>query len=286
MTLGFDWLRWLVCALCFGAALTAFSATLSNPESLPVRLHSSYVARLDRLLCNMLLPRRGRWIVVGQTLALELVGLACIGLGAPWHYIGLVPVLLGPLFYLEQLRKRRLAAIEAQVDGFMLTLANALRATPSIPRALGYTEELLQEPMRSELAIALQELRLGNTVDQALLSLGARVKSPTLDAALLAVLIGRQVGGDLTRVLETTATTLREMARLQGVLRSKTAEAKSQMIIMALFPVIVVYGFNRTMPGFFEPLLTSTLGHVLIAVAAVLWASSLFVARRLLAVEL
>lgn len=286
MTPGFDWLRWALCVSCFTAALVVFAATLANPESLPFRSYSLYVARLDRTLYNLLLPKRGRWIVVGQALALEVVGLACIGYGAPWHYLGLVPLLLGPRLYLEQLRKRRLAAIEAQVDTFLLTLANALRATPSIPRALGYTEELLQEPMRSELGIALQELRLGNTIDQALLTLGARVKSPTLDAALLAVLIGGQVGGELTKVLETTAATLREMTRLQGILRSKTAEAKSQMLIMALFPVLVVYGFSRTMPGFFEPLLTTSVGHVLVGVAALLWLSSLFVARRLLAVEL
>jgi len=287
MTLGdFQWLRWSVCALCFAAALAAFYATVENPESLPLRYYSRYVAQLDRMLYNMLLPMRGRWIVVGQLLALEVTGLACVGFGSTWHYLGLLPALGGPLLYLEHMRRRRLAAIEAQVDGFMLTLANALRATPSIGLALGYTEELLQEPMRSELAIALQELRLGNSVDQAILSLGARVKSSTLDAALLAVLIGRQVGGDLTKVLETTAETLREMTRLRGVLRSKTAESKSQMFVMALFPLLMVYGLNRSMPGFFQPLLGSVVGHALIGAACVLWLGSLLVAHRLLAVEL
>lgn len=279
-------LRMGVCALCFALALSVLFSIVKDPESLPLRLYSRYVARLDRMLYNMLLPTCGRWIVVGQALLLEVVGLACIGFGSAWHYVALLPALAGPLLYLERMRVRRIALIETQVDGFLLSLSNALRTTPSIALALSYSEELTPEPLRSELTRALHELRLGSSVDQALLSLGARVRCATLDAGLLSVLIGRQVGGDLTKVLETTAATLREAARLQGVLRTKTAESKTQMLVMALFPLVVVYGFSRNMPDFFDPLFASSTGHLLIGTACVLWVSSLIVAHRLLAVEL
>jgi tight adherence protein B len=279
-------LRAGVCALCFALALLVLFVVLREPESLPLRLYSRYVARLDRMLYNMLLPTCGRWIVVGQALVLEIIGIACIGFGAAWHFVALLPAVVGPLLYLERMRVRRIVAIEAQVDGFLLSLANSLRTTPSIGLALSYSEELTSDPLRSELARALHELRLGSSVDQALLSLGARVRSATLDAALLSVLIGRQVGGDLTKVLETTAATLREATRLQGVLRTKTAESKAQMLVMALFPVFVVYGFSRAVPGFFDPLLVSATGHMLIAVACVLWLASIIVAYRLLSVAL
>lgn len=283
---GFLGMRTGVCALCFAFALVVLFAIVKDPESLPLRLYSRYVARLDRMLYNMLLPTCGRWIVVGQALALELIGIACIGFGSAWHYLALSPAFVGPVLYLERMRVRRIAAIEAQVDGFLLSLANALRTTPSIALALSYCEELTPNPLRSELARALHELRLGSSVDQALLSLGARVRSATLDAGLLSILIGRQVGGDLTKVLETTAATLREATRLQGVLRTKTAEGRAQMLVMALFPVFVVYGFSRAVPDFFDPLLTSATGHILIAAACVLWLSALIVAHRLLAVQL
>jgi hypothetical protein len=81
--------------------------------------------------------------------------------------------------------------------------------------------------MRQEVDLALKEMKVGSTLDQALLHMAARVGSRQLDSALSSILIGRQVGGNLPRVLETTAGTLREMRRLEGVVRTKTAGARA-----------------------------------------------------------
>lgn len=278
--------KWSLLGVFFATVFVLAYGISANPESLPHRYYVRYIAHLDRTLHSMMLPTRGQWIVVGQLFCLEVVGLLCLGTDEPQLYLGLPAVLAGPAVYLEMLRRRRLAKIDKQVDGFLLTLANALRATPSIGNALSYTQSLIESPMKDELRLALQEMRLGNSVDQALLHMGGRLKSASLDSALMALLIGRQVGGELTRVLEGTAATLREMARLQGSLRAKTAESKAQMYVMALFPAVVVYAFNRANAGYFDPLLQTTIGQYLIGGAVALWLISLVVAKRMLAVEL
>lgn len=286
MSLALPLLRWACTALSFSAGCVLFWAILSDPESAPHRHYLAYVAALDRKLRAMFSPVRGRWICIGQLFALEAVALASVWIHQPWSYLGLPIVCVAPSLWLDRVRVRRIRRLEKQLDGFLLTLANSLRAIPSLGSALSHTQELLEKPMKQELGLALQEMRVGSSVDQALQNLGRRVQSNALNSALLSVLIGRQVGGDLTKVLETTAATLREMARLRGVLESKTAESKAQMWVLALIPIFILLAFRTVNPGYFDPLLTSWAGWLMIAVAVILWFTSLLVARQVLAVKL
>jgi tight adherence protein B len=116
--------------------------------------------------------------------------------------------------------------------------------------------------------------------------MSSRIQSAQLDATLAGLLIGRQIGGDLPKILETTAATLREMTRLQGVLRAKTAEGKVQLLVVAVFPAVLVAGFDALSPGFFDPLFGTTAGFFVIAICVVLWVVALLLARKVLAVSL
>jgi tight adherence protein B len=90
----------------------------------------------------------------------------------------------------------------------------------------------------------------------------------------------------VSTVLERAAGTLREMARLEGVLRTKTAEGKAQTFVLALTPFPLVGLLHSLNPGFLAPLLVSTRGHLLLALALLCWISSLLLARRILRVDL
>jgi tight adherence protein B len=272
-------------SLLLGLMFATFWTT-SDRGSLPYRYWSLYEAYLDRKLRQMFRPTRGRLIVVGQVLGICLtLGLSML-LDLKLGYLAVIPIAFGPALYIEQLRQSRVRAIETKIDGFVLALANALKATPSIGNALAYTQPLLAPPLDVEVALALKEMRLGNTVDQALLSMAGRIRSTQLDAALSGLLIGRQVGGDLPKILDKTAATLREMSRLQGVVRSKTAEGKAQLGILAIFPAIILLLFDTVSKGYFDPLTRSVFGWGVIVLAIVLWVASLLMARKILAVDI
>ncbi len=260
--------------------------TARDQGSLPYRYWSLYEAYLNRRLRQMFQLTRGRVIIWCQLVAIcSVVGLALL-LGNKPIYLALVPAVFGPAWFIERMRRRRVRAIETKIDGFVLALANGLKATPSIGNALGYTQPLLAPPLDVEVALALKEMRLGNTVDQALLSMAGRIRSTQLDAALSGLLIGRQVGGDLPKILEKTASTLREMARLQGVVRSKTAEGKAQLAVLAIFPVVILFLFDTVSPGYFDALSTTVFGWVVISGSIALWCASLLIARKILAVDI
>jgi len=262
-------------------------AVAAHRQSLPYRYWARYVGHLEKRLRGLFVhDLSGATIARGQVAALVLALAAALYLGRPEIYLALPVVAAAPALVLERRRVVRCKAVEAGLDGFITTVANALKSTPSIGSALTYAQPLIPSPLDEELGLALKEVRVGSTVDEALLNMGARIRSVPLDATLSGILIGRQVGGDLTKILETTAGTLREMARLHGVLRSKTAEGKGQLMVLAVFPALILVAFDMASPGYFDPLTSSAFGYAVIVLSTALWIGAVVAARKILAVDI
>ena len=271
----------------FAAGLLTVSHSLSRADSLPNRLVRRYVIYLDACLYEMQLPPKGALIAGAQAAALTLTALLAAASGGKPALLGVaLLVVIAPRVWLFQKLKKRRAEIELQLNSFNIALANALRASPSLGKALKRAEDVAQGPLAEELRIVLKELRLGATVDQSLLNLAARVGSVSLDAIISALLIGRQIGGRIPDILESTASTLREMERLEGVIRSKTSEAKGQLWLMALAPGAIFLIFDSMQPGYFDVLTSSAAGIFLLAIAVLAWAASIIAARKILSLEI
>jgi tight adherence protein B len=272
----------LVGLMVFAASYGFAQGANARAQSIATR----YVDGIDAPLKRMLMPPRGHLVLTAQVAAIIGIVSAAVALRHPALAVVALIVLPLPKLVLTLLQKRRRELIESKLDGFALSLANATRATPSVGRELQMLQTTLPKPIDREVEQVLREMRVGSSLDQALLNFSWRVQSPSLDALLSAVLIARRIGGRLPDILETTASTLREMARLDGVLRAKTAEARMQVWVMAFFPLVVVFGFNAMSPGYFDAMTEQTLGLVMIAAAVVFWVAAILLARKIMAVEL
>jgi tight adherence protein B len=278
--------KWLGYGLVVAGLFFATLLIISDPEGAPRRAYTRYVIMLERDLRSLFIWTPGDHIFLAQFGTLFLVLASYLLWDLPYWYVWAGIVVIGPYAYIKYLKKKRVEKIEEMLDGFMLALANALKATPSITDAFISTQKLLMNPMKQEVELAVKEMRLGSTLDQALLSMAGRIGSRQVDSALAAVLIGRQVGGNLPKILETTASSLREMARLEGVVRIKTAEGRAQLWMLAFFPLILIYLLSKVKLGYFDPLLDSFLGYMIITIASVLWLVSILWARKILNVDI
>lgn len=228
----------------------------------------------------------GRHIAWGQVAVAFAILAVHILFTVDFWWALLIATAIGPTVWIELQRRKRVEAIEMQLDSFILALANALKSTPSIGAAFNSVVSVISEPMKSEVDSAVKEMKVGSTLDQALLHMASRVGSRQLDSALSAILIGRQVGGNLPKVLETTANTLREMRRLEGVVKTKTAEGKAQLWVIALLPFGMLVGLNVMFPGYFVPLTQSIIGYLVIAGCTASWVVSIVLARKILQVDI
>ena len=270
----------------FGLFLTAWA--LAADQSGPAwRYYARYCSALERRLRLQFIWTKGSQIVLGQVAALFVLAVLEVTTDIlPWPGLFVVVILIGPLLYIEQMRRKRVELLEFQLDNFILGLANALKSTPSIGGALATVAAILTDPTRQEVDLALKEMKVGSTLEQALIHMASRIGSRQVDTALSAVLIGRQVGGNLPKVLEQVANSLREMARLEGVLKTKTAEGKMQLYVLGALPLVLFMGMNWLFPGYFIPMSQTLMGQVILFVAGMMWLSALILARKILAVDL
>ena len=91
-------------------------------------------------------------------------------------------------------------------------------------------------PISEEFGRATREIALGISVDDALNHMVQRNKSEDFDLLVTAVQIQRVVGGNLAEILDTIAYTIRERVRIQGEIRTLTAQARISGIIITLLP--------------------------------------------------
>ena len=251
------------------------------------RYWARYTGYLDKTL--RLLFREGsaktivRW-QLGLIGAILVVQIAVTDIPLWFLFPGLIAI--APAIYLASERSKRIEKLELQVDGFILALANSMKTVPGPAAALQAVVPVLQNPTKQEIERVIKEMRVGNTLEQSLVNMSARVGSRAIDSALSAVLIGLQVGGNLPQVLENTAATIREMNRLEGVVRTKTSEGRAQLWVLACFPFAICGGFNAVQPGYFDPLQKTFVGYIIISIASAFWIGSLLVARKVLTVDI
>jgi tight adherence protein B len=266
-----------------GLALT-LGAVLSG-DTLLTRYYRQYTAYLERSLHLLFLRGSGARIVLGQVAGSVLGVLAGMYIAPLCHGLVLLCA-FGPYWHLSRKRAQHVRQLESQMDALLVAFANALKTVPSPAAALAQVVLVLPDPMRLEIDRLLREMRVGGTLEQGLLNMSARLKSPDLDSALSAVLIGIQVGGNLASVLESTGATLREMSRLEGVVRSKTSEGRAQLWVLGVFPFAVCLALKLVDPDYFTPLETTTIGGIVTTVAVLLWLTSLITARKIMQVDI
>ena len=106
------------------------------------------------------------------------------------------------------------------------------------------------------------------------------------EPAVAAAIMGRRTGGDLPTILESTAKTLREIARLEGVVRTKTAEGRNQALVMGLVPPFLVVALHKIDPSWLEPMWHDPIGWALLGAAGVLEIGAVMLIRKIMAVDI
>lgn len=286
MTPGTFWLGRIAALLALLALALLGAILFGDRQSRGQRAIRTYLEGLDRSLRFLRSPVRGVYILASQ--AVLTIGASTYAL-THRDLLWLLPapaVVLAPKVFLNKATARRVSQVEAQVEPWINAVANALKASPSLGEAICSTTTLVPVPMSQELEVLVKEYELGTPLDQALENLGQRINSKVLAGTVTALKIARRSGGNLTGMLETAASSLREFARLEGVVRSKTAEGKAQALVIGMIPVPMVLGVRAIDEHFFDPLFHSFSGQLIVAGAAVLWVLAILLSRKILDVDI
>ena len=118
--------------------------------------------------------------------------------------------------------------------------------------------------------MVLREQKLGVSLEDAFESFAKRVNLEDVNLMVAAIVISKDVGGNLSEVLERLASTLRSKAALEGKIRALTSQGKLQGVIVGLLPVFLAFVLFQMEPEAMAPLFTTYYGWGVMAVVAVL----------------
>ena len=161
--------------LALGCGLLAHLSITRRDSFVQVTLRQ-HVARLNALSARCFAaPNGARTTRVQGGLSLLLLALAVLfGVHPLFTLLGLALIWSVPYLDLVQRRRQRLARIDEATASFGMALANSLRSSGNVGRALERTRSIVPEALADELLVLQQELQLGVSIDDALRSLGER----------------------------------------------------------------------------------------------------------------
>ena len=168
--------------------------------------------------------------------------------------IGAVLVPLAGRFYLKSRTESRRKAFAAQLPEVLQMMAASLRSGFGLPQALDGIATGGPEPARGEFQRVLLEVRIGRDPGDALGASAVRMHSRDFDWVVTAIQINREIGGDLARIFETLAETVRDRQRMDRQIKSLTAEGRISAYILTALPPVLVVLMSVMNPSYFTPM--------------------------------
>lgn len=205
-----------------------------------------------------------------------------------WMLIGLLPVsviyltihnmafvivvyLLGillPPFMVSRAQQKKIKKFNQQISDSLSIMSNALRAGFSFLQAMEMVSREMPEPISKEFARTFKEINLGTPTEEALHKMVKRVSSDDLELLVTAVLIQRQVGGNLAEILDNISHTIRERIRIKGEIKTLTAQGRISGLIIGLIPPCLILLLLLINPAYMKPLLQTQIGWLMLGSGA------------------
>jgi tight adherence protein B len=267
-------------------------AAVHVTQILAERLESSVSGRTFAANMRTNLARANLRVTVGEFLILQASVAAT--LSALAYFLSRAPVVatvfavvgwFAPNIWLGRRQSSRLKAFNDQLADTIALMSNSLRSGLSLVQSMEMISREAEPPVGQEFRRVVREIGLGVGPQQALLHLVRRVDSDDLDLTITAILVQFEIGGNLSRILDSIAGTIRERVKLNGEIRTMSAQGRMSGYILSGMPVAIGGILMLVAPSYIGKLFTPGPWIVLPVLAGVGIGIGMFVMRKLVAIE-
>lgn len=214
-----------------------------------------------------------------------LVGWAIGGAGLALM-AGVVIGALIPYGYVRRVRTRRLRSFEEQLPEAIDLLGRAIRSGHPLSAGLRMVAEESGQPVGGEFRRVFEEQKFGLPFEDSLTGLAARV--PLVDVRILvtAVMIQRDVGGNLAEILDNLSNLIRSRFTIRRQLRTYTAQGRMSGYVLGILPIAVGFMIFMVNPEYIMTLFREPIGRMLVWSAAGLQFLGFLWIRRIVDIEI
>lgn len=191
-----------------------------------------------------------------------------------------------PIWYLKRRRRKRADAFEAGLPEAIDLLGRAIRAGHPLSAGLKMVADEAREPISGEFQRTFEEQRFGLPFDDAIIAMADRVNLVDVRILVTAILIQREVGGNLAEVLDNLASVIRARFTIRRQLRVYTAQGRFTGYTLAVLPIIVGFVIYMLNPPYMKLLFTHPMGKLMVALAAVMQVIGYLWIRKIVDIEI
>lgn len=214
-----------------------------------------------------------------------LTGVAVVGgLALGWLPGLALAALAGWLIrlYLARRIATRGEYVAAELPGYLHLIAGSLRSGFSLLHSLEVAAREGPPLLAAEMQRLIQEVNMGTPLEEALVKLARRCANDDMDLFVSAVLISREVGGDLGEILSTLQATIRERLRLRRQIRVLTAQARLSGVIISVLPLLLLLVISTISPDYARILRSTSGGWLLVLAGLTCQGIGAWLIRRIL----
>jgi tight adherence protein B len=257
-------------------------------------LLSTYIAQLWRnwqnkqienvsyaLSDNFIFPEKKKILLfVSSPLIFSALGLLALG-----NIFGFIlGFLLGfgfPGVVIMIARSKRIKKLQSQLVDTLMILSSSLRGGLSFVEAVEVACEEMPAPISEELGLVLKQNKLGKTLEESLISLRERLNLEEISLMVSAILVAKETGGELTKVLSRLVETIRDNVKLKEKIATLTLQGRLQGLIMAFLPIVFTFFVYKQDPHHFDVMFQTELGRLLLIGAVLAQLLGMYMIKRI-----
>lgn len=190
-----------------------------------------------------------------------------------------------PRMVIKVAKQKRVVKFNNQIGDALVIMSNSLRAGFSFLQSMEMVSKEMPSPIAEEFSRTLREMNFGTPTEEAMTNLAKRIESDDLDLIVTAVLIQRQVGGNLAEVLDSISHTIRERIRIKGEIKTLTAQGRMSGMIIGFLPLGISAILFVINPSYMMTLFTNVIGIFIVCMGVVSQMIGLFIIKKIVDIE-
>jgi tight adherence protein B len=199
--------------------------------------------------------------------------------------LGCVMGLFVPRMIVNRKQQQRLARFNDSLPDLITTVIGSLRAGFSFIQSLKAVTEEAESPIKEEIELVLKEMQYGRTIEDALQQLKDRVPSEDLELMIQAILIQKQVGGNLATVLETIVQTIRDRNKIHRQIHTLTAQGRLSGTVIGLLPIVIGLFIYLIDPEYMSRFFVHPIGMIMIGAGVISGVIGFILIRKVTTIE-
>jgi len=204
--------------------------------------YSSKVAKWTDAFSRQFINVKVHYLVFIPAGLFALAGFLTFNLFA-FIFLSILGVAVGlrvPNFVLNYMKVKRGLKIDTQLMDGLILLSNSLRSGLDVVQGFEMVSKDLLPPISDEFGLVIKNYQLGMPFEGALGVMEERVTSKMLSYMIRAIVLQRQMGGNLTKVFERIVIDIREESKLEEKTKAMTAQQRIQSIVVGIMPWIML----------------------------------------------